>query len=603
MKPLIRLTIALLTATVMSFGTAINPAAADERQDLLTLKATVLNLVDALVAQGVLDRDAADALVRKAEQEAQATASAESGGQTVAVQDPLAHSMGVPNSGGANSVGVPGSSPPNSVGVPGSGVGVSGSVVRVPYVPEMVKQEIREQVRSELRRDVLADVEAKAKAERWGTPDALPDWVSNFKLSGDFRVRHQLDQYGNENPGTLSPDNLYLDILEVNEAGGIGAAGPNAFFNTSQDVNRWRLRGRFEVAATIADRWLFDARVATGDGRNPDSTNVTLGDYGRGFDINLDRAFAQYNAPASVGAPWLTATVGRLPNPFYSTDLVWDEDLNFDGVAATFRYRLGDKGLNAMPDRRRSLNLTAALFPIDQVEFDSADKWLAAGQLHGIWEFDNQNSVQMGVAFYDYIHTIGRRNPLGSTLTNSTAPDFLQKGNLLYNIANDPNLDGGLNDQLFGLASDYRLLNITSSVDLAHLAPYHVILTADIVKNYGFDESEITQRTGGVTYLYPIKDRTLGWRMEMLVGWPVISKFGDWQVTGAYRYLQRDAVLDAFTDSDFHLGGTDSRGYIVGASYGLARNLWFRAQYLSANEIDGPPLAIDVLQFDLNARF
>ncbi|MFN0040753.1 MAG: putative porin, partial [Burkholderiales bacterium] len=37
--------------------------------------------------------------------------------------------------------------------------------------------------------------------------------------------------------------------------------------------------------------------------------------------------------------------------------------------------------------------------------------------------------------------------------------------------------------------------------------------------------------------------------------------------------------------------------------YGLGANAWIRARWLSANEIDGPPLSIDVLQVDLNAKF
>jgi Putative porin len=62
-------------------------------------------------------------------------------------------------------------------------------------------------------------------------------------------------------------------------------------------------------------------------------------------------------------------------------------------------------------------------------------------------------------------------------------------------------------------------------------------------------------------------------------------------------------VLDAFTESDFHLGGTDAKGYRLSAKYGLSKNVWLRGNWLSATEIDGPPLAIDVFQFDLNAKF
>ena len=78
---------------------------------------------------------------------------------------------------------------------------------------------------------------------------------------------------------------------------------------------------------------------------------------------------------------------------------------------------------------------------------------------------------------------------------------------------------------------------------------------------------------------------------------------GEWQAYFGYRHLERDAVLDAFTDSDFHLGGTDAKGYFIGGNYGLNKNASVGLRYLSADQIDGPPLAIDVLQVDLNAKF
>jgi hypothetical protein len=70
-----------------------------------------------------------------------------------------------------------------------------------------------------------------------------------------------------------------------------------------------------------------------------------------------------------------------------------------------------------------------------------------------------------------------------------------------------------------------------------------------------------------------------------------------------YRYLQRDAVLDAFNDSDFHLGGTDAAGYTLKADYGLGKFLYASVRYMSASAIDDAPLGIDVIYLDVNGRF
>jgi hypothetical protein len=554
--------------------------AADEKQQLLELKNTVVNLVDALVKQGVLQPELAASLVKKAETDA-ATQAAQQVAMAADEAAPVAEA-------GASAA--------------------PGKVVRVPYVPEFVKKEIREQVRAELREDVLSDVSQKAKQERWGTPDALPAWVNNIKISGDARVRNEYNKYGKDNADTLSAQNLYLDIPRVNAAGGISQAGARAFLNTSEDNNRWRERVRLNLRAAITDHWTFDTRVATGNQTNPVSTNQTLGSGGQRFSIQLDRAALLYELPAEQGFGWLNSTLnfaaGRIANPWISTDLVWDEDLNFDGAALSLKRVIGqEEGISGLGPSGRHVFATVGLFPLQQVEFSSQDKWLAAGQLGASWEFENQNKLTFASAYYRYIHVTGKKNALGSTLSNSTQPTFLQKGNLLYNIANDPNLNGGADDALFALAADYHLLDLNLSLDLATFAPYHVIFKGDVVKNLGYARDEVARRTGGVTYLYSNGERTLGWLFEMVAGWPQVTKFRDWQVSASYRYLQRDAVLDAFTDSDFHLGGTDTKGWVLGGKYGVARNTWLQLRYLSSAAIDGPPLDIDTLQVDLNAKF
>src|SRR5262249_47588474 len=151
---------------------------------------------------------------------------------------------------------------------------------------------------------------------------------------------------------------------------------------------------------------------------------------------------------------------------------------------------------------------------------------------------------------------------------------------------------------LFALAPDYRLLNLTGAFDLARFDPVHVVLTGDFVRNIGYNRGEILARTG-----LDLPPEINGWYGRGLFVMPHLRDEGQWQAHIGYKYIQRDAVLDAFNDSDFHLGGTNAKGYILGYSYGVGRNAWISARWLSSKEISGAPLAIDVLQVDLNARF
>ena len=95
----------------------------------------------------------------------------------------------------------------------------------------------------------------------------------------------------------------------------------------------------------------------------------------------------------------------------------------------------------------------------------------------------------------------------------------------------------------------------------------------------------------------------MGWLARLTVGNPQILHRWDWSVNAGYKYLESDAVIDAFTDPDFGLGGTNLKGYILGGSLGLADNVWATVRWMSANNIGGAPYAVDVIQLDLNARF
>lgn len=99
------------------------------------------------------------------------------------------------------------------------------------------------------------------------------------------------------------------------------------------------------------------------------------------------------------------------------------------------------------------------------------------------------------------------------------------------------------------------------------------------------------------------EERTTGYQAQVAFGWPIVADRYTWRAWFAYKYLEADAVLDAFTDSDFHLGGTDAKGWLIGAEYAVLDNTWITLRYLTADAIDGPPLGVDVVQLDLNAKF
>jgi len=250
----------------------------DEADELRRLRDTTIALVNALVEQGVLTREKADAIIAKAEQ---------------AGTKPAGTAPAAP------------ASPPTAAAPP-----LAPGTVRVPYVPETVKQEIT----NEVRQDVLA----QAKTERWGEPGAFPDWLRRFNWGGDVRIRFESDAF----PSGNAP----VPVLQ--------AYGVNIDNSTETD-NRLRFRARFGFDATVSDTVTVGVRVASGGvglGSNPGSENQTLGTYEGRASVGFDRAFIAYT-PLS----WFQATAGLLGNPYFRpTALVWTDDVSLGGVVLQF---------------------------------------------------------------------------------------------------------------------------------------------------------------------------------------------------------------------------------------------------------------------------
>lgn len=513
------------------------PAAqASERESLEQLRATTLNLIQLLVQEGVLSKEKAEVIIRQAEAARQPEALTGKAGQ--AKDNPAKEE-------------------PN--------------VVRVQYVPKPVKDELREEIKHE--------VMAKAQAEGWVAPGSLPGWVSRVAFDGDVRLRYQLDSFPEGN------------ALPANFKGSV-TRNANVVDNTTDNRSRFRVRARLGANARLGDDLTGGIRMTTGSVSDPISSNQTLNTKDSKYSFALDRAFLKARP-----YPGLSLSGGRFANPFFSTDLVWDPDLAFDGVAANLDLRMSDS-LSAFG--------TLGAFPMEEVQSSDTnkakDKWMFGVQAGMEWRSLNQSSVKLGVALYDFKNVEGTANTLtvGDSTYNGTVLAARQKGNSTFDINKDgvPSCGLGTSNSGCGLASRFRELNLTGQIDLAMFDPVHVMLAGDYVRNIGFNTNDILLRTG-----LPYAKENQGYQVKLTAGMPKIANRHDWQVFGAYKRVGADAVLDAYTDSDFHLGGTDAKGWVLGGSYSFATNTSFGLRWFSTDEIGGLPLAIDVLMLDLNSWF
>ena len=485
--------------------------------------------------------------------------------------------------------------------------------LRVTYIPEVVRKQMRDQIQQELM--------ARAREEQWGK-NSPPGWTSKFRPFGDLRGRYEGTFFptGNDDTGAFPNFNAINTGLPFDTSG--TQFSPQ--YNVNEDRHRTRLRARLGTEILLGDGFNGGIRLATGDSNSPVSPNQTLGGNGGNFSkyqIWLDRAFLSYDAGPGDGQE-LTFLMGRFDNPFFATEIQWDEDLGFDGLAVRGKVDINDK-VKAF--------FTAGYFPVYNTDFnfasnqpskfESTDKWLAAAQLGLDWKISDDLKAKFGIAYYDFTNIEGRLSSPFTPVTASdagdtdtTRPGFAQRGNtymalrdIVPTAAND--FGTKYQYQYYGLASEFRNLTLTGKLEYDRFDPIRVTLLGEYTKNLAFDKSAINsiavnnRGPGSTTAPGAYDGGDNAWILALQVGKPALDAFGDWQAAFGYRYVESDAVVDGFTDSDFSGGGTNVQGFTLGANFAVSPAVRLGLRWMSSDEICGPPLSTDILMFDVNAKF
>jgi hypothetical protein len=183
-----------------------------------------------------------------------------------------------------------------------------------------------------VKKGVLSDQEAEdiraSDAKDYSMTAAskisLGSSIKTITFYGDARLRYEIRD------GTV-------------QAGDTAGNGANFTHNDSQTRSRWRYRLRFGLKGELYDNFFYGIRLATGY-QNDRSGNVTFGDTDNGgvFGnakslIGVDRVYLGWKP-----TDYLTLTGGKMENPFYTTNLVWDDNLSPAGAAEQFDKKVTD---------------------------------------------------------------------------------------------------------------------------------------------------------------------------------------------------------------------------------------------------------------------
>ncbi len=575
------------------------PAAESTTDDLMGNKKTAsdnfsVNLLRFLVKKKVMTEDEAKDFLEQAKQEAaeartEAQIAAEGAAQQV-VRQAVEEAKVLPNIGPAPD-----------------------DAVRVTYMPDSVKKQIRDEVR--------ADLAAQAKSEGYVNLTKAPDWITKFRVKGDMRLRYDKSfaPSGNDNTGAFPNFNALNTSAPFDVSGTVFSPQTNV----DQDRQRFRIRLRLGAEVDMGDGFTAGMRIATGDSNTPVSTNQSLGSGGGNFSkyaIWLDKAFIKYEAKDDY--THFIATGGRVDNPFFSTDIIFDEDVSFDGLAFSLKHKIGKATpfvtLGGFPVFNTDFNFSSN----QPAKFKSTDKYLYGIQFGSDVKLAEKLDLKIAAAYYYFDGTRGEQSTPFTPLTTSdagdtdnTRPSFAQKGNTyipLRRITPNANNNFGTSNQFqyFGLGTDFQPLAVTARLDYNGFEPFQISILGEYIRNIGFDRDRLEalgintrapQSKAGTRGAYAGGDTA--WTLGVKAGAATMQKRGDWQTGVHYKHIESDAVIDGFTDSDFGLGGTNMKGYSLWGAVALSPKATFGVRWASVSQIAGPPNKNDSIFVDFTGKF
>ncbi|MFA4990150.1 MAG: putative porin [Candidatus Omnitrophota bacterium] len=347
-----------------------------------------------------------------------------------------------------------------------------------------------QQVKTETKEDIRKEI-AQAKY------DLLPEWLQKIKMKGDFRLRYA-----------------------------------NTRQKGSNDDSKGQIRVRLGLDTKINDQMKVGIGMSTGSTSNPRSTNATIADSNGPASfksIILNYAYAAYSPTT-----WLTLTGGKFKNPIWQpNDLLWDGDLNPEGVSAQLDYSLNPY---------LGLFLNGEVFALTQDSPSNAARTMFVIQPGVRYNWRDKINFKGAVAGYFFTGLKGRSRFTNSSGTNSTTGATSTSGDYKYNYNSfNPSIEIGFKDPFAGVPL------------LAKYVPYTSIF-GDFIYNPAPDTGKS------------------GFDVGIKFGAEKIGAWGQWQGKVLFAKLGRDAWLDILPDSDRYNGKTNMKSIEAILEYGLGKN-------------------------------
>ena len=403
------------------------------------------------------------------------------------------------------------------------------------------------------KKGVITQREANAAREQLDVQNAqtveaynkikVSSWVNSMQFFGDGRLRYEWRQ----------------------ATGNAGTTATTLGFSDNADLDRFRYRLRFGVKGDFLENFSYGLRLETATKGN--SGNVTMG--GTGLNggpfpksqqntvgnnvIELGQFYAQYKA-----ADWLTFVAGKMENPFMTSAMVWDGDLNPEGFVQKVKFSTDPVDL-FLTLGEFTYNNTAAGNNGFRTIAGGNDSWMMGAQVGGKVKISPELSFTLAPTFYVYVNpnnTAGIFNP--TLTTNSTATGSA-------NIAGIDNLT------VFELPAEFAFQfpgihqpgKVFGEFALNTSAAERAKRTANY-KGYG--------------------DQNIAYQIGASIG--KNKKKSDWLVKAYWQHTELFALDPNLVDSDLFDGRLNMQGAVVNGQYLFTDFLSLGLTYANAHTIN-----------------
>jgi len=430
--------------------------------------------------------------------------------------------------------------------------------------------------------------------------------VTQLSLYGDARLRFQ---YDNVDP--------QLQVLDVH-------TGKLVDPGNGDQRDRWRFRVRLNADFKLGDNWFGGVQIQTNQAS--DSANQTYDGGFQNYPIYLSRAFVGWAA-----ADWLTLIAGKQANPFYTTDLMWDPDINPSGMVETFKiHKLFSCGEEVRTeysgDGKRVLSVTRSplecpwqltlvagqFFFDDNQEYNPAgrntDAYLFEEQLIFSYKFCNDVKFTLAPAYLRYnsaqVNFVWNQQGFAQTVNGGTG-DGLPLGWGETRDLSIIQVPGDLSFKLCGRKIKLLWDGVYNTAGAKRVNDIYVLPVYDKKGNLvGLDHAS-----------HHIRKDNYAWLVGLQVGENV--KKGDWAVYVNYRQVGLGSLDPNLNDSDWCLSRLNMKGWKAGIGYNFTDAVTanvtgytgdnLRKDLVGGQATGGAKLAdansVQVVEFDLNVKF